>query len=50
MVNEESKDISSLDSVIHDIYIEKLNQNNPYNVIDIAEAVEALAIDILLRK
>jgi hypothetical protein len=44
--NEESKNISSLDSVINDIYNEKLNQNNPYNVIDIAEAVEALAIDI----
>ena len=44
--SEESKDISSLDSVINDIYNEKLNQNNPYNVIDIAEAVEALAIDI----
>jgi hypothetical protein len=41
-----SKDISGLDSVINDIYNEKLNQNNPFNVIDIAEAVEALSIDI----
>lgn len=37
---------SDLGSVINDIFNEKLNQNNPYNVIDIAEAVEALAIDI----
>lgn len=37
---------SSLESVINDIYKEKLDQNNPYNVIDIAEAVEALSIDI----
>jgi hypothetical protein len=36
----------SLKAVISDIYNEKLNQNNPYNVIDLAEAVEALAIDI----
>ncbi len=42
----DSKHISSLDSVINDIYNEKLNQINPFNVIDIAEAVEALAIDI----
>lgn len=37
---------TSLDSIIKDIYSEKLDQNNPYNVIDLAEAVEALAIDI----
>src|SRR5690606_10921104 len=37
---------SGLESVINNIYNEKLDQNNPFNVIDIAEAVEALAIDI----
>jgi len=43
---EDLKAISSLDSIINEIYNEKLNQNNPFNVIDIAEAVEALAVDI----
>lgn len=37
---------SNLESIITSIYYEKLDQNNPYNVIDLAEAVEALAIDI----
>jgi hypothetical protein len=36
----------SLDSVIKDIYDVKLNQNDPNNLIDMAESVEALAIDI----
>ncbi|SKB69584.1 sacsin N-terminal ATP-binding-like domain-containing protein [Dyadobacter psychrophilus] len=35
-----------LSEVIQEIYKEKLDQNYPNNVIDIAEAVEALAIDI----
>lgn len=37
---------SNLQNIIKEIYSEKLNQNSPYNIIDLAEAVNALAIDI----
>jgi hypothetical protein len=35
-----------LKEVIQEIYNEKLQQNNPFNIVDMAEAVDSLSIDI----
>lgn len=37
---------NKLTEVIRDIYQEKLKQNSPFNIVDMAEAVESLSIDI----